>query len=307
MNHLTMLVTAEGKWVLPASEEFFAALGDPVPDYDAVGFAVRNLGFIKFDVLDRLVTEIELHPRNVDLPALLAVESQLGQVTTNLFRIKYLADDWKSEISASAEHTLARLRALCAPVFDPPPNQRFRVEPQKPGDLFDTQAGRDDPFGRMAMKWRVAFGNFDESVLELASRNDLLSLTAIVAVRDKRNADPVFRFIGDGHRWADPRFKVTGLGEKVENMPDREYGQWITEFHRSVATSGEPRYDIVTADMQIAGEAAPASRRAVRYERLLLPWRTPSGEVFITSCAKKFSTGRAANLLPDKSDNSTDK
>src|ERR1700742_1086500 len=101
LDHLTMMVTAEGDWVLPESEEFLAALGDPDPDYDAVGYAVRNLGFIKFQVLDRLVTEIELYPRNVELRALLAVENQIGQVGTNLFRIKYLEDDWKSEISAS--------------------------------------------------------------------------------------------------------------------------------------------------------------------------------------------------------------
>ena len=101
MKSLTMLVTQDGHWVLPGSDEFLAALGDPNPDYDAVGFAVRNLGFIKFQVLDRIVTEIELHPRNVDLRALLALEKLLGEAGTNLFRIKYLDNEWRSEITAS--------------------------------------------------------------------------------------------------------------------------------------------------------------------------------------------------------------
>src|SRR6185437_16191771 len=87
LKQLTMLVTPDGKWVLPDSDDFFAALGDPAPDYDAVGFAVRNLGFIRFEALDRVVTEIELHPRNVERRALLAVERQLRRVATNLFRI----------------------------------------------------------------------------------------------------------------------------------------------------------------------------------------------------------------------------
>src|SRR5579872_6731582 len=103
LQQLTMLVTAEGKWVLPDSEEFLAALGDPEPDYDAVGFAVCNLGFVKFQVLDRVVTEIELCPRNVDLRALLAVERLLCEAGTSLFRIKYFDNEWQSEISASAE------------------------------------------------------------------------------------------------------------------------------------------------------------------------------------------------------------
>jgi hypothetical protein len=300
LQQLTMLVTTEGKWVLPASEEFLAALGDPDPDYDAVGFAVRNLGFIKFQVLDRVVTEIELHPRNVDVHALLAVEQLLGEIGTNLFRIKYLEDEWHSEISASVEHTVARLHELCAPAFEPPPSKRFRVETQDPSVLFDTQRGRETALGRMAMKWRVAFGNFDSKVLDIAGRSDLLSLMAIVEFPD-RDASPVFRYIGNGHGWTTKEYHVNGVGEEVENMPDREYGHWIAEFHRAVASSGQPRFDHITATVDGRGHDGKR-RRSLCYDRLLLPWRTPSGELLITSCATKVApdrvSDRAANLLP---------
>ena len=298
MQQLTMLVTAEGKWVLPDSDEFLAALGDPEPDYDAVGFAVRNLGFVRFQVLDRLVTEIELCPRNVDLRALLAVERLLCDAGTNLFRVRWLADEWHSEISASAKHTLTRLRELCAPVFEPVLTDRFRVDPQDPSTLFDTQRGRETALGRLAMKWRVAFGNFDEKVLDIANRNDLLSLMAIVEF-DPGDTSPVFRFIGDGHSWAHRQFKIDGIGEKVENMPDREYGHWITEFHRSVASSGQPRLDRCTATIEFHDQADTSRSKAVAYDRLLLPWRTPSGKVLITSCAAaKEVPERPENLAP---------
>ena len=39
MERLTMLVTPDGKWVFPNSEEFLALLGDQTPDYDAISFA----------------------------------------------------------------------------------------------------------------------------------------------------------------------------------------------------------------------------------------------------------------------------
>ncbi len=297
-----MLVTAQGKWVLPDGEEFLAALGDPEPDYDAVGFAVRNLGFVKFQVLDRLVTEIELCPRNVDLRALLAVERLLCEAGTNLFRVRWLADEWHSEISASAKHTMARLRELCAPVFEPVLTERFRVDPQDPSVLFDTQRGRATALGHMAMKWRVAFGNFDEKVLDLASRNNLLPLTAIVAF-DSPESAPVFRYIGNGHRYTTRQFHVDAIGEKVENMPDREYGHWITEFHRSVASSGQPRFDQVTATINGDGDDG-RHRRSLAFHRLLLPWRMPSGELLITSCAAKLEPDRATNLLPQAPDSS---
>ncbi len=295
MQQLTMLITADGKWVLPDSEEFLAALGDPDPDYDAIGFAVRNLGFVKFQVLDRLVTEIELHPRNVDCRALMALEQLIGEVGTNLFRIKYLEGEWRSEISASVEHTVDRLRELCAPSFEPPPSERFHVEAQDPEILF-SEARRNEGLGPLAMKWRVAFGNFDDKVLEIAGRNNLLSLTAIVEF-DRRNESPIFRFIGDGHRWAGRAYKLDGLGEKVENMPDREYGHWITEFHRAVASTGQPRFDRCTARVQYCGDAGRQTA-ALSYERLLLPWRTPSGELLITSCATTEVPARAANFDP---------
>jgi hypothetical protein len=46
-------------------------LVDQISD-GAAQFAVKNLGFIKFQILDSSIVEIELHPRNVGLPALLA-------------------------------------------------------------------------------------------------------------------------------------------------------------------------------------------------------------------------------------------
>lgn len=295
LQQLTMLVTAEGRWVLPDSEEFLAALGDPNPDYDAVGFAVRNLGFVQFRVIDRLVTEIELCPRNVDLRALLAIERLINEAGTNLFRIKYLDTEWHSEISASAEHTLQRLRELCAPVYEPPPTERFRVEPQDPSILFDTQQGRASPFGRMAMKWRVAFGNFDPAVVGVAARNDLLARFAVAGFQGHERR-PVFRFLGGAHRWGGDAYRFDGLNHPIDQMPDREYGAWVQEFYAALGNGAQPRFDRVTAQMEYHCDPGKP-RRTVTYERLLLPWRTPTGETLVTSCVNLVSS--IGENLPD--------
>ena len=276
-----MLVTAEGKWVLPESDEFHAALGDPEPDYDAVGFAVRNLGFVKFQVLDRLVTEIELCPRNVELRALLAVETLLCEAGTNLFRIRYLADEWQSEISASAKHTLARLRELCAPVYEPTQTERFRVQERDFASIF---RGEEHSLRAMAQKWRVSFGNFDPNVLNVAMQNQLLSRMMIIGVKP-RDKEPEWRFIGDEQRWLDSSYRFSGVGQKVGEMPDKEYGGWVREFYKAVADSDQPRFDTVTAEIQYNADTGKP-RRLVRYDRLLLPWKTPSDELFVTSCVK---------------------
>lgn len=282
--NLVMMATPDGRWVLPASDEFFDVLGDPDPDYDGVSFAVKNLGFIKVQVLDHTLIEIELHPRNVERRALRAVQKQVLTSGSRLFRIKYLDGGWHSEISASAEHTTARLGELCAPMFRPMPSKRFAAEAHDFAALIDERADTVHGFQPLAKKWRASFAQFDPKVLTAAVGPEMLPLLAIVGVAP-HDRSPILRFLGTGHRWAGEDQAINVLGKKVESLPDQEYGKWAAGFYRSVAASGQPRYDVVTAKMAFQGEPG-VPQREVRYERLLLPWRTPSEEIFVTSCAR---------------------
>ncbi|MGA7263928.1 MAG: hypothetical protein WA709_13760 [Stellaceae bacterium] len=274
MNRLTMLVSAEGTWMFEDSAEFRAALGDQEPDYDGAAFAVKNLGFLKFQILDNSIIEIDLHPHNVEIPALLAVQQQLLNSQIKLFRLKYFDVSWKSEIICSAELAVARLSELCAPRFALSAADRFLVEPQDYLRLFESEQG---PLQLMAQKWRMSFGHFDPSVISFAIKKDLLSRLIIVGVKPP-GTEPVFRFIGDGHNnWLDDNYHLRAIGEKVQDQPDKNYGQWVSQFYKSVASTGQPRYDYVTAAIQ-----RPPGTYTTRYERLLLPWKTPSDEVLVT-------------------------
>lgn len=285
MQHLTMLVTPGGEWVSPQSAELYAAIGDPEPDYDAVAFAVKNLGFIKFQTIGRSIVEIEFHPRNVDLKALLVVQQQLVSSPVKLFRLKYLDTTWHSEISSSAEQTITRLSEICTPVFQPPASDRFWTEPQDMSTLLDDEHNSLRP---LLLKWRMSFGVFDPGVISLAVTYRLLSRLMIAGMKP-RQVDPMWRFIGDGHKWIGNEYQHHGLGEKVLNMPDKDYGLWASEFYRSVATSGQPRYDFVTGSVKYEDETGKPLK-PVHYERLMLPWKTPSEEVFVTMCSRRFGT-----------------
>jgi hypothetical protein len=281
VEQLTVLVTSEGRWVLPGSEEFLDALGDPSPDYDAVGFAVRNLGFIKYQILDRLVTEIELHPRNVALPALVAVERTLEEPPTKLFRLKHLDTEWHSEIFASADSTVARLRELCTnATVDPGSTERFHVEPQDPNALL---RDIDNPLRRLTQKWRASFGQFDSTVISFAIQHGLLA-RLMIAGMGEHDSDPVFRFIGADFTSLGSTFPFEGIGRPLTDLPDKDYGGWITEFYKAVAAGGQPRYDLVTAAIRTPAGPTPSP---VRYERLLLPWKSGSEGVLVTLLSKK--------------------
>jgi hypothetical protein len=284
----TMLVTSDGQWVPEGSAELAALLGDADPDYDMAGFAIRNLGFIRFQSFGDSLVEVELHPRQVELPALLAVQQQLLSSRVKLFRIKYLEMSWKSEITSSAEGAVARLSALCTPALIPLANHKYVVEPQDYTSLLNNEQSR---LRLMAQKWRMSFGHFSPSVISFAIENRLLSRMMIAGIKP-HGAEPVFRFIGDGFNWLAHDYQFLGVGEKIENLPDKEYGAWVSEFYKSVANTGQPRYDHVTAMINASG--SEASPYLTRYERLLLPWKTPSSEIFVTLSSLKLADEVAA-------------
>lgn len=297
MNRLTMLVTPDGRWVLEDSAEFLAALGDPNPDYDAAAFAVKNLGFVKFQIIDQSVIEIELHPHTVELPALLAVQQQLLTSTVKLFRIKYFTAAWQSEILPAPDLAVSRLSELCAPRFAPADKDRFLVEPQDYSKLYD---GGESPLHLLAQKWRMSFGHFDPTVISFAIKQQMLSRMMIFGVKPDWS-DPVFRFIGDGFRWLESDYQFHGIGERVENQPDKDYGGWVSDFYKSVARSGQPRFDHVTAAIQ----ARPGQPRlfTTRYERLLLPWKTCSDEILVSMLSKVLVDDASTKFDPPEIEN----
>jgi hypothetical protein len=299
VKQLTILITPEGQWVLPDTPEFFAALGDPNPDYDAIGFAVKNLGFIKFQVIEQSIIEIELHPQNVELAALLAVQQQLLRSEVKLFRIRYLDTVWKSEITSSAEKAITRLSELSTPAHAPPPQGKYLVEPQDLSALMDDD---ENPLRRLVQKWRTSFGHFDPNLIPFMIQYQLLSRLVIVGIKPRIN-DPIFRFIGDGHStWLDPKHQTSAIGEKIVNLPDKDYGSWAAEFYKNVTRTGQPRYDYVTATIQ--GGTKPY---ITRYERLLLPWKTRSEEVLVTLWSKGLAGANDPNSVSADPDSWSDK
>lgn len=290
MDVLTILFTPEGRLVLPDTPDLFAALGEPNPDYDAVTFAVKNLGFIKLQVINKSIVQIEFHPHTVELAALLAVQQHVMALRVGLFRIRYFDTEWKSEITSSAEHAVSRLSELSTPTLVPSLQEKYLAEPQDLSILMDDDM---NPLRRLVQKWRTSFAHFDTNLIPFMIQYQLLPRLVIVAVKPRAH-DPVFRFIGDGHtNWLDPKYQVSAVGEKIVNLPDKEYGAWAAEFYKNVASNGQPRYDYVTAAID-----RPPKPHITRYERLILPWRTGAEEVLLTLWSRGLRDDKEAPPVP---------
>lgn len=280
MQQLTVLVTSDGKRLLPEGDEFFATLARLAPGYDAIGFAVASLGFIKFQVLDG-VTVVELHPRTVGRQALTAVERRIAELGDGVYQIRYLDTDWLSETAFTADAAIDRLRELAEPVAEAASTERFTVEPQDYGRLLrDT----DSPLHILSQKWCSSFGEFDERILVFAADNGFSQRMMLAAVARNR-PDPAFRFIGGGFPWLEADFPSRCVGQTLDSLPDKQYGAWLSGFYKSVALRGEPRYDRVTAQIRTAA----GGYFAAHYERLLLPWRAPSGDMVVSLLANRIA------------------
>jgi hypothetical protein len=126
--------------------------------------------------------------------------------------------------------------------------------------------------------------------MPFAMQHGIFSRMMIAGVR-KREPAPKFRYIGEGFAplWGEA-FTVSAIGEPIQNQPDKEYGAWVSRFYSEVAETARPRFDIVEV-------IVPKAQRGpwIRYERLLLPWRTPSGEVLVTLASTTLATSVPAN------------
>lgn len=289
MKQPALLVTSDGQRVLPETDAFFATLARLVPGSDPIGFAVRDLGFVKFHQSDHAVTTIEFDPRSVDRRALLRAERQIRDCGTTAFHISTIGAAENAGQSLSAAEAVDRLRELCAPPDKPVALGRFAAQPL---DYARLLRQTDDPFCRLSRKWCASFGAFDTSVLSFVDENGLMPRLAVVELTP-RNRTPVFRFIGDAHSWLTRQCRANLIGAPVEHLPDREYGAWVSPFYEAVARTGEPRCDLVSATLSF-GTECPYD---IRYERLMLPWKTASDERLVTMVSRTVwrSTNAPAN------------
>lgn len=277
MKRSALLVTSDGQRVLPETDAFFAGLAGLVPGSEPIGFAVRELGFIKFHADDRTVMTIELDPRSVDRRALLRAERQIVECGATAFCLKPVGTASNIAPSLSPAAAVERLRQLRT-LPRRPAAGRFAAEPQDYASLLRKP---DDPFCRLSRRWCASFGAFDSSVLSFVEENGLMSRLAVVGLAPRRRT-PVFRFIGDAHSWLTRQHRVNLIDEPVEYLPDREYGAFVSPFYEAAVRTGEPRCDLVSATLSF-GTDRPYD---IRYERLMLPWKTASDESLVTMVSR---------------------
>ena len=290
MRVTTALISPEGTWLPASGSALHQALGYPAPDFDAPGFAVRNLGYIKFEMIEDALIDIECHPMHVSPAALAAAQRHLEASGHRLFRLRYLTDDWHTEVIVNATLAARRMGELCMQPQQPNQSDRFQATEL---DLAQLSAAEDDARYALLQKWRASFGHFDDTVLPFVFKHGLGRSLMVIGMKPHR-AEPVFRYIGEGFWGWGPDFYISAVGDRVENQPDKSYGEWVVQFYREAATSGRPRFDHVEARIENSVRGKHYS-----YERLILPWSTGSGEMLLTLSSRMLSAEASGTLASD--------
>jgi hypothetical protein len=269
------MVSYRGEWLREADPRLKAEIGFTDPTLDAIGFAVRNLGYVKVSLGEPGTATIALHPRNAGSAAILSVVQRLERMDLAGVELRTLGDEgWVSEGFPNGAAALRRMKTLCRIEAETQPKDRWYLTSLTPAELLKEDA---NALRLMHQKWRISFGTFNESVFSFAMQHGLLG-RLILAGAKRPDADLVFRYIGDdfGTFYSD-EFRFNAIGNSVMQQPDRDYGEWVGAAYKAVAETGMPRFDYIDAYL-------PGSSRGpwIRYERLLLPWKLTTGERLVS-------------------------
>jgi hypothetical protein len=292
MQVTTVLISPQGAWFAGSGPALNEAIGYPDPDFDVAAFAVRNLGYIKVETIENILLDIEFHPLHVAPAALAAAQDHLAASLQRLVRLRYLAQEWRTEIAVSADQAARRLSELCVPfqaIANDVPYKATRL-----GDRALFSQAEDSARRALFQKWRASFHQFDDTILPFAIRRGLAGSMTVVGVLPGAD-EPVFRYIGEQFWGFGSDFFLRAIGEKVQHQPDKLFGEWVAQFYREVAASRHPRFDRVDARIDNSARGIE-----YRYDRLMLPWSTPSGEVLITVCSRFLPDDAPADNVPSK-------
>jgi hypothetical protein len=220
---------------------------------------LRNLGFIGLQQGPRGIG-INFRPTTVSPAALAALGYWMcDHLPTRLWLI-ILEPGQCVELYTSIGRALERIETLMDERRGAAARGSFSKEP------IALKAMPTSALGSLFVAWR-RFGPGSE----FSSLRELLRLQLadryVLLRPDTEAARFVIADAGTGLRIPDANWARAQIGHPVTDMPDKAYGEWVSETFRSVLVAGEPQLDAVEAKI-----FWPRTGRVLRrYSRLILP------------------------------------
>jgi len=255
-----------------------ARLGYREADFDVLGYAVRNLGFIHIAVREGGV-RVALRASRFSLVSLASTLFKLADLRPRRILLAvFWGEDWSYEMFSSIGAFTERAEDLAAgePVVRRP---AWLAAERDIASLAAPTYERLQPLVRL---WREQRGALPGDLPQVLFSADLLHRSVLVRQRRKTSRLTVEHF-GAGIKMLRPCEGMLAVGRDLNDLPDGAYGDWVADSYARALAGRRIRLDGVRATLK----NSEATKIRVRYDRLLMPWRASGGDGFVLSVSMR--------------------
>jgi hypothetical protein len=246
----------------------------PDPDFDVVAYAVRNLGYVLVRRQGHMVraemrlglvkpaTLIGVYYTLLDLKPRRILLSRLGPQGTS----HEIFDD-VGEFAATIERDIG----------DEGVRRHRPIYALSPRSLEHLERSRYARFGPVVALWRGARGAMPRDLLAWLTRHGVQARAALLR-NPAGTGRLVYQHVGSGYSFiGDACLPLLLIGQDIEMLPDRDYGDFAARSYYECLADEEPRLETVSAVMR----RSDGQRLWSYYDRVLLPWRAGDGTRFV--------------------------
>jgi len=255
-----------------------ARLGCREADFDVLGYAVRNLGFIHIGLREGGV-RVALRASRYSLLSLTSALFKLADLRPRRILLAvFWGEDWSYEMFNSIGAFTERAEDLAGgePVVRRP---AWLAAERSISSLTAPTYERLQPLVRL---WREQRGALPGDLPQALMKADLLHRSVLVRQRRKTSRMTVEHF-GAGIKMLKPCEGMLAVGRDLNDLPDGAYGDWVADSYARALAGRRIRLDGVRATLK----NSEATTIRVRYDRLLMPWRTGDGDGFVLSVSMR--------------------
>lgn len=278
-----ILIDDKGRAWSDRSWEVARRIGYRHPTLDLAAFAVRERGFIHIRP-QHGGARVALRPGRFGPETLGGALYELkDRQSRRIMLAMFSADEWFYEVLAGVWEFADRAEPLLA---GGPVALRHRWLAMERG-LAALSLPSFAQLRPLLALWQQSRGRLTEDLTPVLERSGLLQ-RAVLLRQPPASSRLLVEHFGSGIKILRPCESLLAVGRDFEDMPDRAYGDWAARTYGATLASRRLRFESVRAEI---GTSEAATIR-IRYDRLLMPWRSAGREALIlgVSMRRELST-----------------
>ena len=264
------------------SPDLARRLGYRDPDFDAPAYAVRNLGFIHVRLHEEGVRVSLRSGRYSLLTLTAALYALIDRRPRRIVLAVFGGEDWSYEMFTNLGSFAERAEDLAG--GEPIAGRPRWLAAEKKLDALDRPAFRQ---ARLVVEfWKSNRGRFSKELYDVLRATELLE-RAVLVRKLPRSTRLVYQHFGGGIKMMRPCETFSMIGRDAHDVPDREYGTWVADHYGEALQRRRLRLD----GMRAVVSTSQSATLRVRYDRLLVPWRSGADQYVLgLSMRRELST-----------------